>query len=474
MLDYKIEKITDKWLSSEKRKGEILSIEEKYDGIKLTIFRNDIDYDSCNPDKNWIVSYKNNVIYPFEHLDSTFNIMEYSIGISQFHLVWNHIYNVHKRCELFPKNTEIFCEFIMKKPTITRKYVLYHDIIFLGARVISNYNIVNNILTLNGYEITNNRILNFISSTFCIRSPKFIGLVGDKTFNELTDLLNMPSELYGKMEGIVLNNSLNEKRKLVQTDQYDKLVRLRIKQQYKMDDELKEKEYWKIIYKCSDYIIDELYNDDHLLIENLKRIAEYIRITQFIINHDKKNSLQIKDDLYLTTKINVIKKLKGNNNALFIGKFRIFTKGHYKVILDSLSKYDKVIIGFVGTTDRIKKLQYDQLKNQFANKLEMIEIETGDIIKAINKCERKGFNINSVCCGEDRKDSYSKQLEDNPSIKLAIFDRNDMISTTKLLEFVITNNVEEFYNQICPIFNDYLVSIIFKSYKEKLNNGEIT
>jgi hypothetical protein len=42
--------------------------------------------------------------------------------------------------------------------------------------------------------------------------------------------------------------------------------------------------------------------------------------------HSVKTELMIKDDIQLNAKTVLIKQMRGNNNALIIGKFRVFTK----------------------------------------------------------------------------------------------------------------------------------------------------
>ena len=64
-----------------------VTIEEKYDGTKLTLIRNSQDY-SKDYRKNWIVAYKSFIIYPeeFENIDRS-KIKKESIGISQYAFV---------------------------------------------------------------------------------------------------------------------------------------------------------------------------------------------------------------------------------------------------------------------------------------------------------------------------------------------------------------------------------------------------
>ncbi len=53
---------------------------------------------------------------------------------------------------------------------------------------------------------------------------------------------------------------------------------------------------------------------------------------------------KIKDDLYLTGKQTIMDNLPENQNALFIGKFRIPTKAHIGIIEEALKKINIILI----------------------------------------------------------------------------------------------------------------------------------
>ena len=71
----------------------------------------------------------------------------------------------------------------------------------------------------------------------------------------------------------------------------------------------------------------------------------------------------IKDDIQLNAKTLIIKNLKGNNNCLMLGKFRIFTNGHLKVLKSALKDFDNVCICLV-TPKELHSL-YDEYVNAY-------------------------------------------------------------------------------------------------------------
>ena len=109
---------------------------EKIDGTKLTLIRNDLPFDPRDYSKNWIVSYKGNVIYPSEFFglegrDS--EIKESAIGASQYKFVHDHLRKIHPRTASIPCDTEFFVEFVQNKPTVTRDYCVKHGLFLVGV-----------------------------------------------------------------------------------------------------------------------------------------------------------------------------------------------------------------------------------------------------------------------------------------------------------------------------------------------------
>ena len=88
----------------------------------------------------------------------------------------------------------------------------------------------------------------------------------------------------------------------------------------------------------------------------------------------------------------------------------------------------------------------------FYKNIKFISSNSSNFSNLIQKCEKIGININSIVCGEDRKESYEKQLEDFHNINLDCFDRKDGISATLVEKFIKEDNFEE-YCKYVPEFS---------------------
>ena len=91
-LDISIQS-ADKYLTSDKKKLELLSVpvkvEHKTDGIKITLIYIDNTGDFT---KDWIVSYKGEIQYPGEFdFSSRTAIKRSSVANAQFQLIFDHL-----------------------------------------------------------------------------------------------------------------------------------------------------------------------------------------------------------------------------------------------------------------------------------------------------------------------------------------------------------------------------------------------
>jgi len=109
------------------------TVTQKVDGTKLSLYRNAEPFNANDYTKNWVVAYKNRIMYPedFEGIDRE-QIKTQSIGISQYGLVHDHLRGIQSQLRTIPKNTEFFIEFIQNKPTTTRNYEKFHALILLA------------------------------------------------------------------------------------------------------------------------------------------------------------------------------------------------------------------------------------------------------------------------------------------------------------------------------------------------------
>lgn len=469
MLDISILS-AEKYLISDKRKQDFIfnnvTIYEKIDGIKVSIIKVD---NTGDYKKDFIVSYKTNIIYPdeFEHVVKS-KVKSESINNSQFVIIFDMLSKCDYRA--IPLNYEFFVEFLIKKPTLQHKYdkkgvVLlayspttyevkfgrlytkssefiikerekyaklfgfdYPKVIFKGC--LANFE--------NG--IQNNKLKTLFLSYKNILNIQNI----DDYISKISNMfLELESEFGGAPEGFVLDfGTFN--LKIQQPYQTDKAHRMETKNQYMgtIDEEVM---YWNNVRLVALNILGVGIPHGELN-SLLKKYTKEIKAYNLNFSHPKKTPFQIKDDIQLTLKNILIKRLKGNNNFLFLGKFRIFTNAHYNIIKNGLKKYDNGTICLVSskeTKDTIE-LRKKMVKECFPN-INIIEHSSGNLMSIINKAK---MNINAILCGTDRVDSYKRQLKMMPDVKVDEIKRadGDMSAT----EVISKLNDEAFFKKSTP------------------------
>lgn len=510
-------KEADKVLTTIKKIEEFLfdgpyRVEEKTDGVKLTIIRNDRDYvDDYR--ENWIVAYKNYILYPFEHQNvNDNNIEKESYGNSQYKFIHKALKTAHKNLKFVPKNTEFFLEYLMNKPTLTRKYSK-HAIILL-AHSPTSYKINNGkifsrptdfiqrddlnkqfaeetgfhepIVIFSGmlfdsnWRFQNKNILNSGLKYIYLRNKKFLIDAGEeKNINKLFELISKMFTTYrssygsDQIEGSVFYNSkTKEWLKFIFHDQYDDKKRHEVKEKLLGTEEEQKKYFSEIDKKANELIKDNKWIENRESGETDEQVLEKVSDTIYNlklddIDHSKKSNLNKQDDLYLKTKTILLdsfdettptyalRKIKDKSNlGMFIGKLRIPTKAHYDIIKNAIKEHPNgLILGLVKTEkDSIPfSIRKDYLQKKFP-KLSIIELQSGNINIAMKPFKNM---VTELYTGEDRKDDYQKQLDsfntkNSTDIKLHIIQRNNDISSTKLEEAIKNKDLETFKKYSAP------------------------
>jgi nicotinamide mononucleotide adenylyltransferase len=455
-------------LNIDKAKKKILelldvpvTVTEKTDGVKLTIVRTNTPL-SSNWKHNWIVSYKGNVIYPedLESIDdeTTKKIKQHSIGVSQFKFVFDVLKEAQKNPKLkeIPQNTELFFEFLMKKPTLTREYTNIHQLILLSSSPTKYKEEFGRLITKSEeFDISKRnkyaQILN-VKTPAVLFNGTLNKLVGSETnadniINILkSHFLKITSEHGGIMEGVVLEFNNGTFLKIVQEDQYSKEVRQKIKQKHAP---ITPEHYYQEIAKLSQKILNEIGTQGTMK-ELLTKLSTWIYAKENSKNFEQldpnKTDINAKDDVLLTAKALLLKKLPGNNNALVIGRFSPLTIAHYNIINNALEQYDHVVVNIVKSKLDVSnpfpiEIQKKMLDRCFYGQIEIIVTETGNLLKSIQKCSK---TINVVLAGSDRVETYKKQLENNKDIEVKEIPRIDEVSGTKVRKSLVENDIKTF------------------------------
>lgn len=473
MLDISIENV-DKKFTTPKAKQTFLdtdwTAEEKLDGTKLTLVRNNTPFNS-DYSKNWIVAYKGNILYPneFKNLDRD-KIRNNSIGISQYGLVHDMLAKANPRLKDIKPNTEFFVEYLMNKDTLTRDYDNKHNFVLIGQSP-TTYSVKNGILkTRSAGLITKDR--NEFAKLFEIDTPNLIfsgklnsaenfrkGIKNDslrdtfekfkdkfdkenpeKTFETVKNIFTSFNSKYGgKPEGVVLTDKDGKIYKILTADQHDVGVRQQKKLTYRMEKE-KETEYFKQLRELGMKILDEMKIGNKTMtdaeFENiLSRVAERIYNMEIPVKHDKKNNWKKQDDLYLTIKNLLRNNFEGNRWALFLGKMRVLTKAHEYIINKALEKYDGVVVVNVtgGESEIPKEIKNQIIKDVFRDeirngRIELLDASTGNIVGILRKLDK---NIVAIVAGGDRMEGYENQVKSNLNIKVDTTARDSEDSSLK-------------------------------------------
>lgn len=472
MLDISIQ-AASKYLTSDKKILEFLTtpciIDHKTDGIKCTVVK--IKDEGKN---DWVIAYKGDIVYKgeFDYLSDQ-KIKTQSINISQFKIVLDHFESLGKTN--IPINTELFIEFLMKKPTLSSNYNVNHRMVLIGySKCTWKINFGKLKTNPSGFN-TDKR--NIYAKEIGIDVPQrlFEGILGSPLsfvkgiknvelkslyeqrknqlhwsdpkllLNELQDIfLTVESKYGGKEEGVVIEIG-GKLLKWQQTYQVDQEARKLIKLKYQ-DEPEQMVDYWESVKTAATSIVDSITFKNRSLDDLLKELSNELKRFKVTFSHPKRNETIIKDDIQTTAKVMITKKLKGNNNVLVLGKFRILTKAHYNLIKFGLKQYDDVVIAEVTSNDtkETKDLRLKMLKKAFPN-LEIMQTQSGNLIRIITSSPK---NINAVLAGSDRVQAYKEQLKTMPGVFVKEIPRtSEDISATK----VITNiNDEKYFKANTP------------------------
>lgn len=451
-----------KYLTNNKRITDFLSnpvqIEHKTDGVKLTVIKHK---NKGNLD-DYIFSYKGSVLYSEEYnYQPNTKVKKESIGASQFKAVFQHFKKLSKNS--IPVGTELFIEFLMSKPTLSSNYNTKHKMVLIGSSK-STYEVKFGTLKTkpSGFD-TSKR--DQYAKELKIDVPQFLfsGIMGNsmnfakgiqnkillKEFNArknsftwdnpeilLDDLrimfLAIESKYGGTEEGVVIKYD-NRILKWQQEYQIDPAKRLEIKMKYREDDWDLEGDYWNNVKRVALEIVDGITIKSRKLEDLLDELSSTLTKAKLDFEHSKKTVAIIKDDIQLNAKTLLIKHMRGNNNALIIGKFRVLTKeGHYKLIKKASLLYDNVVVCMVTSKDTkdTQAIRTEMIEKSFPN-VEIIHHSNGNLLSIMNKSP---ININVIYAGTDRVNDYKKQIRNNIGTTVKEMKRTDTdISASKVV-----------------------------------------
>jgi len=479
-----------KYLTNKSRIEDFLSsevvVEHKTDGIKLTVIKKD----NKGTINDYIFAYKGQILYSKEYdFNAKTKIKKESIGPSQFKLVFEHFSKLNKNS--IPVGTELFIEFLMSKPTLSSDYSTKHKMVLIGyakAKWTEQYGVLK---TMPGAMQTGLR--NDYAKALKIDHPQllFKGVMGSQIgfkkgailkslkaefearklsmnwsnpellIDDLRQLfLDVESKYGGKEEGVVMKYQ-DKILKWQQEYQLDQAARREIKGKYMEADPEIENNYWTYVNGEAFRLSNAIVVKSRKLDDILEELALELKKLKIQFKHSKKTDAMIKDDIQLNAKTLLVKQMRGNNNALILGKFRILTKdGHAKMIKRASTLYDNVVICIVTSKDtkETKDLREKMMKKAFPN-VEIIHHSSGNLNGILGKSP---ININAVYAGTDRVGSYKEQLKRRLGVEVREMPRTDSdISASKVIENI---DDEEFFKKNTPKELHSMYNEIKKAY----------
>jgi len=468
-----------KYLSSQSKIQKFFEtpvlIEHKTDGVKISVIYTGIEE---NP---WVFAYKGMIIYDgeYEYASKT-ALKKSSISNSQFQIILDHFKKIpFEKITNFSglrPNHEFFIEFLMRKPTLSSNYNKTHGMVLIAhsptkwkekfGRLISrpvdfiteDRDDFARLLKIDVPQVLFEGILGSdkmfqngiknseLKSIYAQQSKSFNWANYEILLNQIQELfLTVESKYGGKEEGVVVKylDGSDLLIKFQQDYQLDQNARTEIKNKWKGTQE-EEDIYFKQIRLVALEIINTMNLTVKRPLQDFLQIASGLLKNQKLsIQHPIKDKINIQDDIYNTMKMIITKKMKGNNGALYLGKFRVLSSAHYKIIKDAFAVYDHVVVAVVSSieTKDTKDLRERMLKAAFPT-LEIVHANNGNLFTIINK---SSSNINVVLAGSDRVAGYSKMLEKNPDIRVREIKRSDEdVSASKIIKAIKEDNFELF------------------------------
>jgi len=459
-------------------------VEHKTDGVKVNVIKTN------NPEQPWVFAYKGSIIYngEFEYASKA-ALKKSSISNSQFQIILDHFKMLPSSAvDIIKPNTELFIEFLMKKPTLSSNYKRSHGMVLIAYSPTTWSEKFGRLISKPKDFITEDRDEKAKILKLDVPQLLFEGVMGSKKMfengiknNTLKDLFNtdansfawadydillgqiqhlfltVESKYGGVEEGVVIKylDSSGTLLKFQQEYQVDQVARAAIKDKYRGTPEEEDLYYKQVRLIALDIINHMEINKD--LPGMLSEFSKRLKLQRIDIEHNVKVKVNIQDDIFNTGKMVITKKMKGNNGALYLGKFRVLTSAHYKIIKDAFAVYDHVVVALVSSpeTKDTRELRERMLLTAFP-KLEIINSQNGNLFTIMNKASS---NINVILAGSDRVSGYTKMLEKNPDIRVREIKRTDEdTSASKVVQALKDDNINKFKEmtpkEIWPFYDE--------------------
>lgn len=468
-----------RYLNSKVRIEEFLNtpvkIEHKIKGQNLTIIKV-----ADNGDFNdWVIANKGNILYKEYDYQSLSRIKSECTGISQFRIVTDHFSNLGHVD--IPTGTELLVKFVMRS-SMNLDYKKYHKMILLGSSI-SKYHInFGKLKTENtGLDLSHR---DEYAKILGIDTPEilFNGVLGSEFQFEQGIVNKELGKLFSETR-----NSMNWTSPEILLQDIRHLL-LSVESGYGLDDILvfynnrvleflrdcvdiipanNSTEYLsKVKSKALELYTKVKYGRENELPDLLSTLSIELKYMKLDFCEENK-SFSIRDDIQEIAKNLIIKNLRGNNNCLILGEFRVVTKAHYKMIRRAIRIFDNVVVCIISNSKNrhTAVLRTNMIYDTFPG-VRVIYHNDASLLSII---EKSPININSVYTGTDKINDYIKQLQDS-NVGVREYTRDgSSISATKVIENIqdsryFKNNTPEithrYYSEIVDLYTGRVESSV--------------
>ena len=446
--DIKIQALS-KALKNEEQINDFLNtpitITAKLDGLKVAAIKHE---------SHWVLAHKNRLLYKTELDFVSDKHMKNSKSEGQFKFVHEHFETVS---DSLPNGTVLFIEFAAKKSTLSSNYNKLGLILLGSARGVLDVKAASKgVFKLKKMTALSSKQSAKLGKAVKLKLPRLLfdgtlstdtskyidikDLTGNLAQNELVkQIRRLDSDFGGPEEGAVIeyNNVLYKIQQEYQTDP-EARKEIKAKNQGSPED---EKAYWAVIHTFSKKLSDQVLVLDQTDLEQAltvlsSKLVEVVKhfdvlgINVDVVNRTKETAI---DDIQNTTRRYITKGLKGNNGSVVIGKFRVLTTAHLKLIKKALNESDDVYVVLVTGKDtkETRDLRFNMLRaanSKLRKRFTVVEHTSGNINSIVKKI---GMNINNVYVGSDRKEAYK-------GFNVVVTDRPaGEVSATKVIETLI-------------------------------------
>lgn len=467
-----------RYLNSKVRIEEFLNtqvkIEHKIKGQNLTIVKI-----ADNGDFNdWVIANKGNILYREYDYQSLSRIKSECTGISQFRIVTDHFSNLGHVD--IPVGTELLVKFVMRSTNLD--YKKYHKMILLGSSI-SKYHIsFGKLKTENtGLDLT---YRDEYAKILGIDTPGilFNGVLGSELQFEHGIINRELSKLFSETR-----NSINWASPKILLQDIRHLL-LGVESKYGLGDIVisYNNKFLEFTRDCVD-ITSANNSTEYLSKVKSKALELYTKVKSGRENElpdllstlstelkymkldfcEENKSFNIKDDIQEIAKNLIIKNLRGNNNCLILGEFRVVTKAHYKMIRRAIRVFDNVVVCIISNSKNkhTAVLKTNMINDTFPG-VRVIYHNNASLLSII---EKSPININTIYTGTDKLNDYIKQLQDSDVGVREYVRDGSSISTTKIIENIqdfkyFKNNTPEiihrYYSEIVDLYTDRVESSV--------------